>query len=229
MADAPNGVIRGAVYRAQDSHQTSGGTGPGVAEIPLAEARSIVARRHGGSWARTSSLAIWPVRPSSPPAPRYLVKACQPPETGRNHLAAEGWPHERNPCRSPAPNRPDCAPPCIIPAELSALSVPRIMSPPLTWSAGRLSQLSGCASSSPFGHCQYPCHYNSAIWRCSACWAGSPCVPAPDYAKDAEILILRHQVAVLRRQAKTPRLSWAGRSWLRWPGSCPASTSASCP
>jgi hypothetical protein len=38
-----------------------------------------------------------------------------------------------------------------------------------------------------------------------------------DRAKDAEILLLRHQVAVLQRRVKTPQMSWADRAILATP------------
>lgn len=50
-----------------------------------------------------------------------------------------------------------------------------------------------------------------------------------DRAKDAEILILCHQVAVLQRQARTPRLSWEDRVMLAALARLlPPASSASC-
>jgi putative transposase len=61
------------------------------------------------------------------------------------------------------------------------------------------------------GHLQYSCHYDSPT---SLPFGWLALLARSDRAKDAEILLPRHQLAVLQRQVKTPRPSWADRAVL---------------
>ena len=56
-------------------------------------------------------------------------------------------------------------------------------------------------------------------------------LPRSDNDKNTEILVLRHQIAVLQRQVRSPRLSWAGPGGpgRSHPGGCPPRAAASCP
>ena len=55
-------------------------------------------------------------------------------------------------------------------------------------------------------------------------------LPRSDSAKDTEILVLRHQIAVLQRQVRSPRCRGpTGRSWPLSPGRCPPRAAVSWP
>jgi putative transposase len=53
-------------------------------------------------------------------------------------------------------------------------------------------------------------------------------LPRSDNDKDTEILVLRHQIAVLQRQVRSPRMSWADRAVLAALAR-PPHAAASCP
>jgi len=55
-------------------------------------------------------------------------------------------------------------------------------------------------------------------------------LPQSDSVKNSEILVLRHQIAVLQRQVRPPRLPWADRAIMAAsPGGCPPRTATSWP
>jgi hypothetical protein len=53
---------------------------------------------------------------------------------------------------------------------------------------------------------------SSSSWpvASSSCWARR----LSDFDKDVEMLVLRHQLEVLRRKASHPRFTWADRAFL---------------
>jgi putative transposase len=54
-------------------------------------------------------------------------------------------------------------------------------------------------------------------------------LPRSGNVKDTEILVLRHQIAVLQRQVRSPRLTWPTEpSWLPSPGGFPPRADDSC-
>ena len=99
----------------------------------------------------------------------------------------------------------------------AGLWVPTILSPPLTWCLvlDERSRVGHLAARGPHDQAlSVPVSLRFAYLAVLRVFGWLALLAWSDRAKDAEILILRHQVAVLQRQVKTPRLSWADRAVL---------------
>lgn len=98
-----------------------------------------------------------------------------------------------------------------------SLWVPRIVSQGLTWppSAGpeACSSAFGCAGA-PYSGSVGDRDPTLRLLGTARLFGLLALLTKPDLAKDTEILILRHQIAVLKRHVKTPRPTWAGRAVL---------------
>lgn len=66
-------------------------------------------------------------------------------------------------------------------------------------------------------HCRYSVSVRFAYLAVLRMFGWLALLARSGRAEDTEILTLRHQVAVLQRQVKTPRLSWADRAALAAP------------
>ena len=100
--------------------------------------------------------------------------------------------------------------------EVGTLWVPTTLSLPLTWClllTGKV-KFGIWLREGPAPALSVPVSLRFAYFAVLRVFGWLALLARSDRAKDAEILILRHQVAVLQRHVQTPRLSWADRAIL---------------
>lgn len=92
--------------------------------------------------------------------------------------------------------------------------MPRIMSPTLTWLFARRRHVRPALPDGRRGSMIGDRGVPPELPDVSACTELAGVVTRSDPSKDIEILVLCHEIAVLRRQSAPPRLTWADRALL---------------